>query len=255
MPRNSPGQHARNTGPTRPDGRRRGTVFVARAHARTCAPALALALALALSAGPAAAAAPEAAPVRGPDLPAGVVLASCGPLRVDTQGLDVPPTVDVAVQVDARGAARSAEVLTELPDNTVRKAAVAHALTCSYLPGRADGQAVAGLVRLVLKVPQRAGNPPGATPAIGDVSACAPRAEDYPASAARRGQTGTTVIEFTVAPTGQLATFGITRSSGSLALDLTALVKLAGCSFKPGRAADGTPIGGSFTVEYIWELK
>lgn len=239
MPLHDPCIHARHTGRVRRRGGRSFGILIA----------------WVLGAAHVASAAPDAAPGRLPDLPAGVVLATCGPLRVDTRGLDVPPTVDVTVQVDARGAAQAAEVLTELPDDTVRKAAVAHALTCSYLPGRADGQAVAGLVRLVLKVPPRPGNPPGATPAIGDVSACAPRAEDYPASAARRGQTGTTVIEFSVAPTGQLTTFGITRSSGSLALDMTALVKLAGCTFKPGRTADGTPIGGMFTVEYVWQLK
>lgn len=102
--------------------------------------------------------------------------------------------------------------------------------------------------------------PPRVTrPAIGDVGACAPRPEDYPAAAARAQVTGTTVVEFDVGPDGKLRNATVVSRSGMSrehrALDRTAVSKLSECTFKPGIDGNGNPVGGTFRVEYVWKLE
>jgi TonB family protein len=95
-------------------------------------------------------------------------------------------------------------------------------------------------------------------PAIGDVSACAPKDEDYPAAAVRTNATGTTRIRFTVGQTGYLINSEIVKTSGKTRshrqLDRVALAKLSECKFAAGVSANGSPTGGTFEVEYVWKL-
>ncbi len=97
-----------------------------------------------------------------------------------------------------------------------------------------------------------------ARPAIGNVSACAPKDEDYPPAAVRAEATGTTKIRFTVDAAGKLASAEVVKSAGPSrehrALDRVAQQKLSDCKFTPGVDENGKAIGGSFDVEYVWKL-
>ena len=102
---------------------------------------------------------------------------------------------------------------------------------------------------------------PSAPPRLaqGDARQCAPTAADYPPAAVRAEATGSTVVRFTVDASGKLAgTPEVVRSAGPTRehrlLDRVAVTKLSECKFSPGRDAAGNPIGGSFTVEYVWKL-
>jgi protein TonB len=97
-----------------------------------------------------------------------------------------------------------------------------------------------------------------ARPAIGDISACAPKPEDYPAAAVRAEATGTTRIRFTVDDHGKLIKAEIAKSAGftreQRMLDKVALEKLSECTFKAGSDENGHPMGATFEVEYVWKL-
>jgi protein TonB len=98
-----------------------------------------------------------------------------------------------------------------------------------------------------------------AKPAIGNVAACAPKNEDYPAAAIRAEATGTTRIRFTVDAMGKLSNAEVVKAAGSSRehrqLDRVALSKLSECTFKPGSDETGKPVGGTFEVEYVWKLE
>jgi protein TonB len=104
--------------------------------------------------------------------------------------------------------------------------------------------------------PAPAPAPVAAQPAIGNVSDCRP---DYPAAALRAQVTGTTTIRFTIDATGKMVNAEVVRSAGPSRehklLDRTAVSALSGCSFRPGRDANGQPVGASFPVEYVWKLE
>ena len=95
--------------------------------------------------------------------------------------------------------------------------------------------------------------------AIGNVAACAPKNEDYPAAAVRAEATGTTRVRFTVDATGKLSNAEVVKAAGSSRehrqLDRVALSKLSECTFKPGNDETGKPVGGTFEVEYVWKLE
>jgi protein TonB len=101
--------------------------------------------------------------------------------------------------------------------------------------------------------------PRAALPAIANVSACAPKAEDYPSAALRAEATGTTKIRFTVGPDGQMTNAEVISRAGlsreHRLLDRVALSKLSECSFKAGRDVTGKPVGGTFEVEYVWRIR
>jgi protein TonB len=110
--------------------------------------------------------------------------------------------------------------------------------------------------------PVRIAPPPVAAPpapAIGNVAACAPKNEDYPAAAVRAEATGTTRVRFTVDATGKLSNAEVVKAAGSSRehrqLDRVALSKLSECTFKPGNDETGKPVGGTFEVEYVWKLE
>ncbi len=97
-----------------------------------------------------------------------------------------------------------------------------------------------------------------ARPAIGNVQACAPGPDDYPAAALKEEATGTTRVRFTVDAAGKLAAAEVVRSAGASrahkALDRVAVSKLSECKFSPGLDENGRAVGGSFEVEYVWKL-
>jgi protein TonB len=98
-----------------------------------------------------------------------------------------------------------------------------------------------------------------ASPAIANVNACAPTADDYPSAAVRAEATGTTKIRFTVGPDGKMTGSQIVRSAGPSRehkmLDRVAQSKLSGCSFKAGIDENGRAVGASFDVDYVWKLE
>jgi periplasmic protein TonB len=95
-------------------------------------------------------------------------------------------------------------------------------------------------------------------PAIVDVKACAPTADDYPPAAARAEATGTTRVRFTIDATGALSKAEVVHSAGPSRehkmLDRTAVSKLSECKFRPAIDENGKPQGGAFEVEYVWKL-
>lgn len=98
-----------------------------------------------------------------------------------------------------------------------------------------------------------------ARPAIGNVSSCAPKQDDYPPAALRAEATGTTRIRFTVDAQGKLSKTEVVKSAGPSrehrALDRVAEQKLSECRFTPGIDDLGRPVGGSFEVEYVWKIE
>ena len=97
-----------------------------------------------------------------------------------------------------------------------------------------------------------------ARPAIGNVAACAPGPDDYPAVAQKEEATGTTRVRFTVDAAGKLAGAEVVKSAGGSrahkALDRVAVSKLSECKFTPGQDENGRAVGGTFDVEYVWKL-
>lgn len=95
-------------------------------------------------------------------------------------------------------------------------------------------------------------------PAIADVHACAPTADDYPPAAIRAEATGTTKIRFTIDANGALVKTEVVHSAGPTRehkmLDRVAVSKLSECKFKAAIDAQGKPVGGSFDVDYVWNL-
>jgi len=200
------------------------------------------------------------------DVPAAANLSACKLPEVNRRFLVLPASVEVLVQVDEQGVATGAQSSVEPPNAEISAAATSAAMACQYRPAVAAGKPAAGTARLVYAVaPERsllallpAATPASAAavqPAIANVRNCAPTADDYPVESRQLNETGTTRVNFTIGPEGQLLAFGVAKSSGFLRLDFTALIKLAGCQFKPGRAADGTATGGSFIVDYVWKLE
>jgi TonB family protein len=98
-----------------------------------------------------------------------------------------------------------------------------------------------------------------AQPAIANVSACAPKSEDYPPAALRAEATGTTRVRFEVDATGKLARAEVVKPSGDSRehrlLDRVALNKLSECTVRPGNDETGNAAGGVFEVEYVWKIE
>jgi protein TonB len=98
-----------------------------------------------------------------------------------------------------------------------------------------------------------------AKPAIADAKSCAPTNDDYPPAALRAEATGTTKIRFTVDASGKMSSAEVVKSAGPSrehrALDRVALTKLSECRFQAGRDETGKPIGGTFDVDYVWQIK
>jgi protein TonB len=84
-----------------------------------------------------------------------------------------------------------------------------------------------------------------------DANSCA--LPDYPPSAARNGETGTTTLALLVGTDGRVSSARIQQSSGSRTLDRAALNALSMCKFKPAMNK-GVPEAGWAQMAYVWTL-
>jgi protein TonB len=84
-----------------------------------------------------------------------------------------------------------------------------------------------------------------------DANSCA--LPNYPASAARDGETGTTTLALLVGVDGRVSSARIQQSSGSRVLDRAALNALSLCKFKPAMN-NGAAEAGWAQMAYVWKL-
>jgi protein TonB len=79
--------------------------------------------------------------------------------------------------------------------------------------------------------------------------------EDYPASAVRAGESGTTGFRLQVSPAGRVAECTVTSSSGSSALDQTTCRLLKSrARFTPARDSTGSPTSDTVSARIVWRL-
>jgi protein TonB len=84
-----------------------------------------------------------------------------------------------------------------------------------------------------------------------DANSCA--LPDYPSSAARNGETGTTTLALLVGTDGRVSSARIQGSSGSRVLDRAALNALSLCKFKAA-TNNGVAEAGWAQLAYVWKL-
>lgn len=89
------------------------------------------------------------------------------------------------------------------------------------------------------------------TAALANAGDCA--TPDYPASAARNGETGTVNLALLIGVDGRVTDSKVQKSSGSRALDRAAQSALSLCKFKPAMAG-GTPEPAWGQIAYVWNL-
>lgn len=77
---------------------------------------------------------------------------------------------------------------------------------------------------------------------------------EYPARAARNGDTGTVRLALLVGADGRVNNARVASSSGSRDLDRAALNALSQCRFQPA-VANGQPQEGWAQIEYVWRLE
>jgi protein TonB len=88
--------------------------------------------------------------------------------------------------------------------------------------------------------------------ALAEASGCA--TPEYPARAARNGDSGTVVLALLIGTDGRVANARVQKSSGSRDLDKAALNALSMCQFKPGMN-NGVPEAGWGQVAFVWTLQ
>jgi protein TonB len=84
-----------------------------------------------------------------------------------------------------------------------------------------------------------------------DANSCA--LPDYPASAARNGETGITTLALLVGADGRVSSARVEQSSGSRVLDRAAVNALSLCRFKPAMN-NGVAEAGWARMAYVWKL-
>ena len=89
------------------------------------------------------------------------------------------------------------------------------------------------------------------TAVFADANGCA--LPDYPAAAARRGDTGTTTLALLVGADGRVSSSRIEQSSGSRDLDRAAVNALTLCKFKPA-TNNGVAQAGWAKLAFVWKL-
>ena len=87
--------------------------------------------------------------------------------------------------------------------------------------------------------------------ALADANGCAK--PDYPAKAARNGETGTVSLALLIGVDGRVSDSKVQRSSGSRELDRAAQAALSMCTFKPA-TNNGAPEPGWGQIAYVWAL-
>ncbi len=90
------------------------------------------------------------------------------------------------------------------------------------------------------------------TAVLADANGCAK--PDYPARAARNGETGTVTLALLVGADGRVASSRVQQSSGSRELDKAAVSALSMCKFKPAMAG-GVPEQAWAQIAYVWTLE
>jgi protein TonB len=87
---------------------------------------------------------------------------------------------------------------------------------------------------------------------LADARGCA--TPNYPASAARNGETGTVTLALLVGTDGRVSSSRVQKSSGSRELDRAAVNALSLCQFKPAMN-NGAPEAGWAQIAYVWSLE
>lgn len=87
---------------------------------------------------------------------------------------------------------------------------------------------------------------------LADANSCAK--PNYPAAAARNGDSGTVILALLVGTNGRVSDARVTRSSGYRDLDKAAVNALSLCQFKPAMN-DGVPEAGWAQIAYVWSLE
>jgi TonB family protein len=190
------------------------------------------------------------------DAPPAMVPRSCKSLDFDRKTISSPFQFDLLLSVDDAGEVVSVQPLNDMGSNASLLSAVVTATkSCKYFPATSNGKPTSGNVRLVLSIVPEVQTLEANSPAVESLHTCAPTLADYPLESRRMGEEGTTSTRFTVDKKGKVTAFAVTKSSGFLRLDFVAFAKLATCKFKPGTAPDGTTIGGTLTMDYLWKLE
>lgn len=128
---------------------------------------------------------------------------------------------------------------TSVPDPAPPRTAIGDPTTVTPPVGPATDQASNNAGRL-------------RTAVLADPNACA--LPEYPARAARNGESGITSLALLVGTDGRVASARIERSSGSRDLDRAALAALSLCRFKPA-TNNGVPESGWAQLSYAWTLE
>jgi protein TonB len=81
---------------------------------------------------------------------------------------------------------------------------------------------------------------------------CAP--PEYPEEAEDMEQTGVSVVQFLIDPSGAVISSRIASSSGHESLDDAAVRALSICKFKPAIGSDGKPQEAWTSIRYVWQL-
>jgi protein TonB len=87
---------------------------------------------------------------------------------------------------------------------------------------------------------------------LADANGCAK--PNYPAAAARNGDTGTVTLALLVGTDGHVTSSRVQKSSGSRELDRAAVNALSLCQFKPAMN-NGVPEAGWAQIAYVWTLE
>ncbi len=79
--------------------------------------------------------------------------------------------------------------------------------------------------------------------------------DDYPASALRGNEQGTTGFRLTIGPNGRVTDCPVTSSSGSSALDqATCRILRSRARYTPARDSSGNPASGTDSGRVTWRL-
>jgi protein TonB len=87
---------------------------------------------------------------------------------------------------------------------------------------------------------------------LADANGCAK--PNYPANAARNGDSGTVTLALLVGTDGRVTSSRVQKSSGSRELDRAAVNALSMCQFKPAMN-NGVPEAGWAQIAYVWTLE
>lgn len=87
---------------------------------------------------------------------------------------------------------------------------------------------------------------------LADAKSCV--TPNYPATAARNGETGTVTLALLVGLDGRVTGSRVQKSSGSRDLDRAAVSALSLCQFKPAMN-NGVPEAGWAQIAYVWSLE